>query len=81
MADGYAANDLTPHDIVVTDRTAFTAQGGVVTVKSVSYFVGAHGPFTDEYKPAEATAERIQQGINNQIRLLRDVVSATYPST
>jgi hypothetical protein len=81
MSDTYAANSLTPHDVVIQDRTVFTRQGGTALLKTVTYFVGDHGPFVDEYSAADATPEKITQGINNQIRLLRSVVSADYPTT
>lgn len=56
---------LTVQDIRVRDETRFSRLGEVIDEKVVTFYIGAHGPFTERFAAAEFTdalfAARAQQ--------------------
>lgn len=68
-------NTLTVHDVTVSDTVAFGAGGNAIPKTAVTFFVGTHGPFRLQYDKAQATADRINMDIQNQVTLLRSVTS------
>jgi hypothetical protein len=68
MADEYAV-----HDVMMSDQPAFGPSGQVGTQTVCQFWVGTHGPFRLSYPKQEATADRINHDINQQVALLRSV--------
>jgi hypothetical protein len=68
-----ATPNLNVHDIKVTDHTYFTPSGAVAKQRTVTYFVGDHGPFTLTYDPADATPDRIKQDIRQHVADLQSI--------
>ena len=68
MSDEYAV-----HDVTVSDQPTFGTGGNVGTATVVQFWVGTHGPFRLSYPKQEATADRINHDIQQQVVLLRSV--------
>lgn len=69
------ADDFTIHDVTVSDQPVFGPTGNVGTSTVVQYYVGMHGPFRLAYPKNEATADRINHDMNQQVVLLRSVAA------
>ena len=69
------ADEFNVHDVAMSDQPAFGANGQVGTATVVQYFVGSHGPFRLSYPKLEATADRINHDIDQQVVLLRSVAA------
>lgn len=67
------ADEFTIHDVTVSDQPTFGPAGNVGTSTVVQYWVGTHGPFRLAYPKGEATADRINADMNQQVVLLRQV--------
>lgn len=67
------ADEFNVHDVTMSDQPAFSPTGQVGTATVVQYYVGLHGPFRLSYPKGEATADRINADINQQVVLLRSV--------
>jgi hypothetical protein len=75
MAD---VNDLAVHDVNTSEQSFFTPSGGVAKKVRLSFFVGSHGPFTREFEPQEATADKMKAAIDSQVQTLRILAAAQY---
>ena len=70
--------NLTPSGVRVTTRTVADPQTGHATKQYVvSYMVGNHGPFKDEYNQAQYTHPAVVAGIAKQVATLRAIHSGT----
>jgi len=71
MAD---PEDLTPQNVKVGTRTVVDPQTRAMTKQyTVTYMVGAHGPFEDTYTQANYTHANVLAGINKQVQTLRSI--------
>ena len=59
------------HDIVFGDRPIFGTQGKVVNQRTVTYYIGAHGPFIIQDDPANLTPAKVKALIEQHITDLR----------
>jgi len=67
-----AGEDLTVHDINVTERPDLSGKPGAM-VKTVTFYVGTHGPFTKVYQPGQGVTSAIKADIQAQVSELRDL--------
>ena len=72
-----AADDLTVHDLVVSQQTRL-AGGKAYPVTHVSYYVGTHGPFTQDFQAPGNTPALIQAAIQQQVNDLRAITQREY---
>ena len=67
---------LDVHSIQVTTTMQANPQTGAAQrVHVVTYKVGDHGPFVDQYPPGTFTADGIKNGIAQTVATLRGVLS------
>ena len=67
------SDPLAIHDVTVSDQPTFGPSGSVGTSTVVQYWCGTHGPFRLAYPKQEATADRINHDMEQQMVLLRSV--------
>jgi hypothetical protein len=75
--DAYAV-----HDIIIADRPVFATSGKVEPQRTVSYYIGAHGPFLVQDKPAKLTTALIKTQIEAhqaELRALDTIGTGTGP--
>jgi hypothetical protein len=58
------------HDVTITQTSRFTLQGKVLPAILVRYYVGDHGPFTDQYDEGPDNAQQIKDGYARRIATL-----------
>jgi len=63
---------------VMRDAARYDATGQVRLITEVVYFVGPHGPFTENIPKGEATPERIRSLIDSRVAGLRQLFT-TFP--
>lgn len=69
------ANELTVHDIMMRDEPGF-GPGGTIQMKTVvTYYVGPHGQFRDEFPKEQATSDVINRAIDHRVVELRRIVT------
>jgi hypothetical protein len=68
MAD---ADNYQAHDIVLADRPIFGAGGKVVNQRTVSYYIGDHGPFLVQDKPENLAPAKVKALIEKHIADMR----------
>lgn len=75
-----AADDRTPspvhdavHNVTLTQSARLTLQGRAVPTQQVQYYVGNHGPFTDNYDLDTFTPEQAQQGILARVHSIQQL--------
>jgi hypothetical protein len=54
------------HDITVREQSTFAPSGQPLTQTIVTFFAGAHGPFTLTYEKKDATPANIKADIKKQ---------------
>jgi len=64
----------------VTTATRFDARGTPVTKAVYSYFLGANGPFTDEFIEGQDTPEAVNAAIAARVAKLIAVGALAAPS-
>ncbi len=72
MAD---ANDFKVHDIVVRDEASFQPADFGKAKTVVTFWVGKHGPFRNEYSKDAATSQKINGDIDHKVAELRAIES------
>ncbi len=60
-------------NVTVSEGTQFKQGGGAVHVRTVTYFVGDHGPFFVTLPVAEFSDEKVQREMENTVKSLRNV--------
>jgi len=65
---------LDVNNLKVSQTTRLDAQGNVQRPTVVSYYLGPHGPFTDEFPEGGATATAIKSAILDRQKELRELV-------
>jgi hypothetical protein len=65
--------DVKPHDISVSERSTPVGGGKFETRKTVTYYVGSHGPFTLEYAPGDYSAANVKRDIQKEIDSLAEI--------
>jgi hypothetical protein len=76
MADGTAqTNPVHPdvHNVTLTQSARLTLQGRAMPTQQVQYYVGDHGPFTDNYDLETFTPEEAQQGILARVHAIQQL--------
>jgi hypothetical protein len=51
----------------ITSSGRFDLRGNPYPIMQYSYFIGAHGPFVDEYKLGDDTPEAVKAGFQKRI--------------
>ena len=67
------------HDLLVAPAVQFDARGNPQEVIRYSYFVGAHGPFTDSFPVGTDTPDAVKAKQQERINQLR-AVGADLPA-
>lgn len=57
----------------ITDTFAGGPPGTVTTIKRVTFMVGEHGPFTEDFRPAEFTGPQVQERLGKVAATIREV--------
>lgn len=60
-------------DITVKDAIEFDRQGNAVKYQQYTFFIGAHGPFTEKFYAGEQFADAIERRINDRVEQLRSL--------
>jgi len=63
------------HDLKVNDGFDFTATGRTVPVRTITYFIGDHGPFQLKDAKEVLTPDEIKRRIQAEIDLLTSLQS------
>lgn len=66
-----APDNYKPHDIVIADRPIFGTAGKVQNQRTLSYYIGAHGPFLVQDDPANLTPAKIKALIEQHVQDMR----------
>lgn len=61
------------HDATVSEVVVYSTTGAPQKILRSRYFVGDHGPFSDDFKPADAGSEQIKSKMLDRVALLRRV--------
>ena len=64
----------------VSQTTRLTQDGTIDRPTVVTYYLGKHGPFTDEFPQSEGTAEAIKSAILNRQNHLRAILQLEAPA-
>lgn len=73
MTDPFTVRDLR------ISETFTTARGGqILPVTVATFFVGDDGPFTVRLPTAEASSSRLQQLIDEKVRMVREVKAGGF---
>jgi hypothetical protein len=59
--------------LLVSTTANFDARGNTAPVTQYSYYVGAHGPFSDRFPEGQDTAEAVNAAMQARIDKLRAV--------
>lgn len=65
------ADEFTVHDVQQSDQPGFSATGQVQVMRVINFYIGGHGPFRIAIPKDAATAERINNMIDQEVVLLR----------
>jgi hypothetical protein len=68
-----ATLDPRVHDMTVAQTAKFSLTGQVSPIIRVTYYIGTHGPFTDDYQQSGYTAEMAKAGIQRHIDALESL--------
>ena len=64
-------DDFSIHDIQQSDQPGFSPTGQVQVMRVITYYVGANGPFRISIPKDQATADRINNMMNQEVVVLR----------
>lgn len=64
---------LVVHDLITQDSYTFGPGGGPVKRTRVTYYIGAHGPFTKDYPEGQDSVNQIQTDIQAKLIALRQL--------
>lgn len=67
--------DLKPHDINVTETPKLGPGGTVTMQRTVTFFIGTHGPFQKIYDAGQYSAAQVKTDIQNEIDQLASIHS------
>jgi hypothetical protein len=70
-------DDLKVHDIVVQDQVRLAA-GKAARTTHLTFYVGAHGPFMQDFLPPNNTQGDIQAFIQQKVADLRAITERQY---
>jgi hypothetical protein len=70
-------DDLTPNSIQVREQNSFGPTGAAAHQKIVTYFVGAHGPFTLTYDAATFNVDQLKTDIRKEVANLQSLSELT----
>lgn len=59
------------HDLVLADRPIFGTAGKVENQRTLTYYIGAHGPFIVQDKPANLTPAAIKVLVEQHVSEMR----------
>ena len=65
------ADEFTIHDVQQSDQPGFSTTGQVQVMRVITYYIGEHGPFRISIPKDAATADRINNMMNQEVVLLR----------
>lgn len=74
VAGGGAAQDLSVHDVQVSQQPMFTPSG-IQQTWVVRYFVGSHGPFVHQYATATLDQAQVQSDIQATVQSIAAVTA------
>ena len=60
-------------DTTVSEGTVFKRTGGSEQVRTVTFYVGAHGPFYYTKPVGEFSADGVLRAMQEQVKQLRDI--------
>lgn len=60
-------------DITVRDAIQFDRQGNTVKYQQYTFFIGTHGPFTENFFAGEQDTPAIERRINDRVQQLRSL--------
>lgn len=69
--------DLTVHDVTIQDQVRL-GNGKAVPVRHVTFYVGNHGPFQQDFSPPNNTPALIQAFIAQTVQDVRGIVDRSY---
>jgi len=69
--------DLKIANVRVRESAVLGLAGGIQRRTVVTYYVGPHGPFTDEFSTAEATPARLRAAMATRQAGLRELLTVT----
>lgn len=72
------AEDLAVKNLTQSEQPYFGPGGITKKQTRVTFYVGAHGPFTLTYDEGQGTTDRIQADINAKVRELRVLTTSDY---
>lgn len=75
MADN--PQDLKLRDVMVHDRPHYGPGNAITSETVVTYYVGAHGPFTDVYPAPEYTPEKARAAMEARMAGLHTLLAGT----
>ncbi|MGH9402860.1 MAG: hypothetical protein ACRD2P_12220 [Terriglobia bacterium] len=67
--------DLQINNVQVREQPVFSPSGAIGRNTVVTFFVGAHGPFTLNYPPAQFTPEKVRADMDHQAVELRRLLT------
>lgn len=67
--------DLAINNVIVREQPVFSPGGGIGRTTTVTYFVGAHGPFTLNYPPSKFSPEKARSDMEHQAVELRRLLT------
>jgi hypothetical protein len=74
------ADDTSIHDVKITQVPIFNQTGRATATTRVTFWIGQHGPFTQDFAQGQDSALQIQQGMEEKQRDIQALM-ARYPST
>jgi hypothetical protein len=69
------APPLTAHNLTVQTASYFGKGGTISNVERVTFYVGAHGPFTLDFAAGQDNTLAIQQAVNAKVQQLQTLQS------
>ncbi len=61
------SEDLKPHDINITETPRVGKGGAVELWRTLTFWVGTHGPFMKQYGPGQYSSAQVKTDIQNEI--------------
>lgn len=68
-------NTLDPrvHDMTIAQTARFSLSGQATPITRVTYFIGAYGPFSDDYPTPQYSAAAVKAGVQRHIDVLEEL--------